>query len=120
MKRKPFNEIIDKVLDNCVEECEVGVEDRFDYTPVTNYFGIEEDGYAISGSYEIVGTHSSSGDGYWDPIAVTLSNVEVVKVEVDEAFWYDPETDDYLELPQSEIDELVKQIKNCIPEAVEG
>lgn len=121
MERKPLKEYFDKILDRCAEDCEVGYDDPIEqeYCPETNFFYFEEDGYLIEGSFEIIGKYGVSGDGYWEPREEYLTNVKVLKVEIDTASWTDETSDVEVDVPQEEIDQLISEIESYLPEMVE-
>lgn len=120
MARKPLKEYFDKILENCSKDCEIGYDDPIEqeYCPETNCFNFEEDGYEISGSFDVVGKWGVSGDGYWEPREEYVTDIEVSNVCIDYAYWIDPETEEEIEIPQDEIDDLCSEIENSIPEMV--
>lgn len=119
MKRINLEEYIGRILENCVEDLQVGYTNSRGDNSETNYFTFVEDGYNISGSFNAEGKWGKCGDGFFEPKEEYLKDVKVSNVEIHESKWWDEDTDQEFDIPQSEIDVLIEAIEKKLPEMAE-
>lgn len=119
MERKPLKEYFDKIVDYCAEDAQIGCRDYDGDDYRTNYICFEEDGYYIEGSFGISADIHEDGDGYWTPYETVISRARV-RVEDLEVSWCDPDTEEEVEVPASEINALIAYIEKEVPDLVEG